>query len=622
MIEQGTSPEPQAKTREWLASILLRRGDGVMPRFAGLYARLAERPRRWRRRLRSKLAVTAAGAALLLALAGFGADFGARADAENVITVVNGEVKIANNGKCSIIEAIRNANNQNTGQSHADCAAGNPTGADTIVLPKDGVFTLTEAHNDGDYGPNGLPWVGSAMTIEGNGSTIQRKENGSKFRVLAVGPKGALTLNSVKISGGDSSGGIYDQGGSGIFNQGEVTVQNSTIINNYAAGGSYIKGGGIFNEGTITITNSGIIDNQAYAFWDGFGGGIYNIGTLNLINSVVSGNMAWGDYGLGGGIFSIGTLNITNTSISDNKARGYSGNGGGILNVGTATLKNSIITKNFVSGSVENNYYDGYLGFGGGIDNRGIITIANSSISANNVEYGYGGGIVNRGEVLIISSSISDNTNGGIWTGCKGYPLTGSETKLLRSIVSGNKGFEVSADITGENEYYCYPKFYGNAHNLIGFNGNANSTGFTPSGTDIIPNVPLNAIISPLADNGGPTWTHALPPGSPAIDRAPNNACTAAPVNGVDQRGLPRNYNGAGGASPNECDIGAFEFQPAAPPTATPTATATPTQTPTGTLEPTVEPSPTATATTGPSPTPPAYDWHLFVPVVAADLWN
>ena len=64
-----------------------------------------------------------------------------------------------------------------------------------------------------------------------------------------------------------------------------------------------------------------------------------------------------------------------------------------------------------------------------------------------------------------------------------------------------------------------------------------------------MPIVGLNAILSPLADNGGPTPTHALPAGSPALDRAPNASCTTAPVNGVDQRGQPRNQNASGGVT-------------------------------------------------------------------------
>ena len=78
MAEQEMNSVDSEKARHWLASILLRRGDTVMPRFARLYTSLAARPRGWRRRFQRKLAVTTTGAALLLALAGLGAGSAAR----------------------------------------------------------------------------------------------------------------------------------------------------------------------------------------------------------------------------------------------------------------------------------------------------------------------------------------------------------------------------------------------------------------------------------------------------------------------------------------------------------------------------------------------------------------
>jgi hypothetical protein len=79
----------------------------------------------------------------------------------------------------------------------------------------------------------------------------------------------------------------------------------------------------------------------------------------------------------------------------------------------------------------------------------------------------------------------------------------------------------------------------------------------------------LAAIRGLLADNGGPTFTHALAAGSPAIDFAPSVACAAAtPIAGVDQRGETRGVDipGTGnGGGPNLCDAGAYEAQPPAP---------------------------------------------------------
>jgi hypothetical protein len=130
-----------------------------------------------------------------------------------------------------------------------------------------------------------------------------------------------------------------------------------------------------------------------------------------------------------------------------------------------------------------------------------------------------------------------------------------SITRFQRTIVSGNIG--------GEAILYhpdlCSTGIISNKHNVFGRNGNAGVYGFTPGATDVVPTGALSTILSPLANNGGPTLTHALPPNSPALDLAPNGDCNAAPVSGVDQRGEPRNQNGKGAAGANECDAGAFE---------------------------------------------------------------
>ena len=651
MSNQENALSQREKTRHWLASILMRRDNGTMARFAGLLARMANRPRGWRRRLQRKLAVTMTGMALLLAMAGLGLGVGqpARAESAKVITVVNGEVKIANNGKCSLIEAIRNANNQGNGQPHADCAAGNPTGADTIVLPEGGVFTLAEVQNTGVTGPNGLPWIGSAMTIEGNGSIIQRKENAPPFRIMAVGPKANLTINNVVITGGyiDTAEGGYYYGG-GILNQGTIIINGETIANNIAyASDEDAGGGGIFNDGSAFIIDSIIADNQAFAYSVACGAGISNDGDLTIRDSLISGNSLNSKYSTGGGIYNqfSGTLEVTNSRVMGNSVLSYYSEGGGIANSGDAKIYGSLIINNQAESIPY--YYEQYNS-SGGIFNWGQIHIINSTIAGNESNGPDGAAIMNYYKATIINSTISGNNPVGISATCR--PHLGSSvgvTQIQQSIVSGNANLEIIVrDTFGhDNEWQCEGQLIIDNHNIFGRSGISGVDGAVIGASDLVPAVPLSAIIRPLADNGGPTWTFALPPNSPAIDRVSNNSCTAAPINGIDQRGFPRNQNGAGGSSQTECDIGAFEFQlvqPTATPTVTPTTTststatvtATPSPTPTGTQMPTLEPSPTPTgtleSTAEPSPTatqtqvatPPALDWVIFVPVVAADLWN
>jgi hypothetical protein len=162
--------------------------------------------------------------------------------------------------------------------------------------------------------------------------------------------------------------------------------------------------------------------------------------------------------------------------------------------------------------------------------------------------------------MTFINSTLSGNeatlAGGGVYI----HPT--GESTFQRSLVSGNaapNGREVYSAFTP----YSSGVISADAFNLFGFSGDAGVFGFSPGPTDIVPAEPSAAILAALADNGGPTLTRALVPGSPAIDAAPGVACAAPPINSLDQRGLPRNVDGDGLPSANECDIGAFEFQPA-----------------------------------------------------------
>ena len=138
-----TDESPPASSANWLAPILLRADAGLLLRLRRYRQRLLNLSAQKRRWIIRRAAVTMAGAALLLALSTAPA-------MPDVITVANGEVAIADNGKCSLIEAIRNANNTVHGHPHDDCAPGNPSGADTIRLPNNGEFVLNQAHNSSD----------------------------------------------------------------------------------------------------------------------------------------------------------------------------------------------------------------------------------------------------------------------------------------------------------------------------------------------------------------------------------------------------------------------------------------------------------------------------------------
>jgi len=390
-------------------------------------------------------------------------------------------------GGCTLLDAITAAN---TDAATGGCSAG--SGADTLILQNSSAHTLTTVNNS-TYGPTGLPVISSQITIEGHNSTIERDSGAPNFRIFAVNSSGDLTLQETTVSGGgEASGG-------GVFNFGTVTIQNSTLSGNTTSiSGS---GGGVFNSGgTVTIQDSTLSGNRA----GDSGGGVFNSGgTVTIQDSTLSGNAGFES---SGGVFnSGGIVTIQNSTLSGNA--GFH-SGGGVLNSGgIVTIQNSTLSGNSV--------HPGF-GSGGGVWNSGTVTIQNSTLSGNSASYG--GGVSNYGGTLT----------------------------LVRTLVSGN-----TAPTGPEIDNFPNGTVTADNYNLSGHDGNAGVAGFTPGATDVVPAEPLTDILDPtLADNGGPTFTHALVPDSPALDASPADA-NCPPT---DQRGVPRPQGSA-------CDIGAFELE-------------------------------------------------------------
>jgi hypothetical protein len=510
-----------------LAEGLAHSGNEMFPRFAVCYAELRALPRgarralqrqlarspelaavlpEWMQRgngiaLQHKLARTLAGTALLLAL-GHGVGHAA------TITVDTNIPKITADGKCSLIEAIINANDD--AATHSDCAAG--SGADLIQLPA--AATITVANTFSHYfGATGLPTITSEITIEGNGGKIAGKK-GARFRLIAVESSGDLTLSNVTVSGGSQNH------GGAIFNYGTLTINDSTITGSKAN-----LGGGVFNgaAAVLNIDGSAVSKNTA-----GYGGGVYDYsGVVTITNSTVTGNKSFVD---GGGVYErSGTLAIQYSTISKNTS---GRDGAGMHNRDSAAT----ITYSTISGNKT-----GFFGYGGGIYDRSSETLVeNSTISGNKAAVG--GGVYNRATLTVSNSTIAKNSAGD-----GGGIFTARDLTLKRSLISGNQAFfgreidRFSGTVTRDN------------YNLFGANNHDGVSGFSPGASDIVPGsgVFISAILAPLAANGGPTQTHALVTGSPAIDAAPADGdCPAA-----DQRGVLRPQG-------TLCDIGSFEKEP------------------------------------------------------------
>ncbi len=202
--------------------------------------------------------------------------------------------------------------------------------------------------------------------------------------------------------------------------------------------------------------------------------------------------------------------------------------GGGIDNGGMLTVTNSILSGNSASGN------SARIGSGGGIFNSGTLTLTDCTLSGNSARIGSGGGIDNGGTLTLTDCTLSSNSavdGGGVYITQEvaGGPVAKvtATMSLFANPAGGNLVLGAGA------------AFVSLGHNLF-----SDTPGVTLDPTDLINTDPL---LGPLADNGGPTLTQALLPGSPAID-----AGVAVPGVTTDQRGVPRPQ----GIAP---DIGAFE---------------------------------------------------------------
>ncbi len=364
----------------------------------------------------------------------------------------------------------------------------------------------------------------------------------------------ALTLTSSNIYRNAAT--LY---GGGIHNNGTLTVTSSNVYSNVASYGGGINQG----FGASTLTNSGIYSNTAVTY----GGGIYiNSGTLSLGNGNVYGNAA---NNAGGGISNSGMLNVIDSTFSNNRTVLVSSYGGAVYNAGTAAVLRSTVSDNISAGEgggIFNNFVStatihlstiitnaatSTSGVGGGISNYGTLTATNSTVSGNTAN-SHGGGIQNTNSGsdtmslnnVTITNNTADNDNNGTGNG-GGIHATNGVLYFKNTIVAGNTDM-------GNQAPDCSSAYYSSqGYNLV---GKGDLCFFAANTGDQVGSIasPVDPLLGPLANNGGTTLTHALNPGSPAINAgnpaavgSGGNACAA-----TDQRGTSRFIR---------CDIGAYE---------------------------------------------------------------
>lgn len=489
---------------------------------------------------------------------------------------------------------------------------------DTIDLKAGCTYTLTSGAYDAN-GPTALV-ITAPVTIHGNGATIARDSTAPPFRLFFA--QASLALDHVTLTSGLPTGGggggaiastVYDHSV-------EVAISHSTLSDNAAEAGGAITvkgsvaltltgdsfsantagtaagpgpGGAVFagDGATATITDSSLTNNRAgtgsaLAVWSG--------GTFSLARDTITGNTGngpWGQCASGGRHSCFPAVDVQNTTvtildstIADNEGHGISNVSGGLSLVRTTiagnfgsgivtaydpaaarqphtTVADSQIAHNDVTTNLAMN---SEAGWGGGIQSTGggLVQVTGSTLEGNLARYG--GAIATRSgpatTVNVANSTFTGNSaqneGGGIYNSAAGV------MNITNATFSGNQAG------TGGGVFNLGTLTLRNTILATSTNGNCSGTIVDGGGNLRWPASDSSCVgaygdpmLLPLADNGGPTQTMALGPGSGAIDAANDGICLA-PIGppdygagGVDQRGITR-PQGA------HCDIGAYELIP------------------------------------------------------------
>jgi hypothetical protein len=445
----------------------------------------------------------------------------------------------------------------------------------------------------GSFGPvlsvSGCTFTGNQATSDSGGTQggglVDLSRSGSIVNTVFANN----TASSVTTGGGSTAGGGYINIGSSITTLTNVTFSGNTAST--SAGNA--EGGGFEFDGVLgTFTNVNVTGNTASAT-DGTlvsGGGANLHGTVNWTGGLISGNTATSGGsgpGQGGGLWIGGTTTLTGLTVTDNtasntgsgKAAGggivtqeftalsactVSGNhatansgtakGGGILSFVSLTVTASTIADNGASSTTNDAQGGGIWSDGAVTGTDATLAVTNVTLFGNSVTSGSGtaegGGIFNSSSAAtLLNDTLASNNSEG--KSELGYDLFNDSTlNVTNTIVYDPDHAPADPDVSGSITTSQNSLFSSTVPaQMIAANGDLGGNQFG-----------VNPRLGPLADNGGPTQTMALLPGSPALDAGTDTS----PLGGIpttDQRGLPRLQGAA-------TDIGAFEVQPSSPPPA------------------------------------------------------
>lgn len=412
-----------------------------------------------------------------------------------------------NDGQCTLSEAILSANNNTASTNPGECDAGELAPViDQIVFEAglNGTITLSST----------LPSISEIVRLSGPGKNdLTIDASGISGTILAVNSE--TVIEGLTITGGGDTG-----TGGAITSMQPLTVLDCRFESNDAG-----TGGAIFANHDLTVERSEFRDNQANQF---------SAGAIRLANadkqlivrdSLFENNQTTVDALDGGAIQVGGSGHVTVISGSTFKGNvvAASNQPGGALRIGgsSLTITNSTFTGNRAGRD------GGAIYSGAGTSTLINVTVTGNTADASDDGNGDGGGVFSFHSMSLRNSLLADNTDSG-----GEAPDCGS-----------------SVDFTSEG------------FNLIGVGAGCFGISDGVNG-DQVGTVaqPIDPLIAVLDDNGGPTPTQALLPGSPAIDAGNPAGCTDAigdPLL-VDQRGSPRPADGNGEGTA-VCDVGAFE---------------------------------------------------------------